>query len=106
MSTFIAKLATSLSGSKYRWQHGQTVSDSVNFVQLPVGIAKGRPVFNSMFVRLGTDYEIRNGGCFETIKNGADNFRCDSFQMARIVESYIMRRKVYEYRRRSHRYFS
>ena len=25
-----------------------------------------------MFVRLGTDYEIRNGGYFETIENGAD----------------------------------
>ena len=40
---------------------------------------------NSMFVRLGTDYEIRDGGYFETIKNGADQFRCGSFQMARII---------------------
>ena len=40
-----------------------------------------------MFVRLKTDYQIRNGGCFETIKNGADHFRCDSFQMAITVES-------------------
>ena len=29
---------------------------------------------NSMFVRLGTDYKIRNGGYFKTIKNGADQF--------------------------------
>ena len=38
-------------------------------------------------MRLGTDYEIRNGGHFETIKNGADHFRYDSFQMAKIMES-------------------
>ena len=43
-------------------------------------------IFNSMFVRLGTDYEIRNGGYFKTIKNSADQFRYGSFQMARIVE--------------------
>ena len=30
--------------------------------------------FNSMFVRLGTDYEIRNGGYFESIKNSANQF--------------------------------
>ena len=30
--------------------------------------------FNSMFVRLGTDYEIRNGGYFKTIRNSADQF--------------------------------
>ena len=41
----------------------------------------------SMFVRLGTDYEIRNGEYFESIKNGTNHFRCDSFQMAIIVES-------------------
>ena len=29
---------------------------------------------NSMFVRLGTDYEIRNGGYFESIKNSANQF--------------------------------
>ena len=52
-----------------------------------------------MFVRLGTDHEIRNGGYFEsiknsadqfiskTIKNGTNHFRCDSFQMAINVES-------------------
>ena len=52
-----------------------------------------------MFVRLGTDYEIRNGGYFEsiknsadqfiskTIKNGTNHFRCGSFQMAINVES-------------------
>ena len=27
-----------------------------------------------MFVRLETDYEIRNGGYFKTIKNSADQF--------------------------------
>ena len=27
-----------------------------------------------MFVRLGTDYEIRNGGYFESIKNSANQF--------------------------------
>ena len=27
-----------------------------------------------MFVRLGTDYEIRNGRYFEIIKNSADQF--------------------------------
>ena len=42
---------------------------------------------NNMFVRLGTDYEIRNGGYFESIKNSADHFRCDSFQIDRTVES-------------------
>ena len=41
---------------------------------------------NSMFVRLGTDYKIRNGGYFKTIKNRADQFRYGGFQMARIVE--------------------
>ena len=46
-----------------------------------------RALRNSMFMRLGTGYEIRNGGYFETIKNGADYFRRDSFQMAGIVES-------------------
>ena len=30
--------------------------------------------YNSMFVRLGTDYEIRNGGYFESIKNSANQF--------------------------------
>ena len=39
-----------------------------------------------MFVRLGTDYKIKNGGYFKTIKNSADQFRYGSFQMARIVE--------------------
>ena len=29
---------------------------------------------NNMFVRLGTDYKIRNGGYFESIKNSADQF--------------------------------
>ena len=42
--------------------------------------------YNSIFVRLGTDYKIRNGGYFKTIKNSADQFRYGSFQMARIVE--------------------
>ena len=27
---------------------------------------------NNMFARLGTDYEIRNGGYFESIKNSAN----------------------------------
>ena len=31
-------------------------------------------IYNSMFVRLGTDYEIRNGGYFESIKNSANQF--------------------------------
>ena len=31
-------------------------------------------IFNNMFVRLGTDYEIRNGGYFESIKNSANQF--------------------------------
>ena len=31
-------------------------------------------ILNSMFVRLGTDYEIRNGGYFESIKNSANQF--------------------------------
>ena len=39
-----------------------------------------------MFVRLGTDYKIKNGGYFKTIKTSADQFRYDSFQIARIVE--------------------
>ena len=30
--------------------------------------------YNSMFVRLGTDYEIRNRGYFESIKNSANQF--------------------------------
>ena len=29
---------------------------------------------NNMFVRLGTDYDIRNGGYFESIKNSANQF--------------------------------
>ena len=29
---------------------------------------------NNTFVRLGTDYKIRNGGYFESIKNSADQF--------------------------------
>ena len=33
-----------------------------------------RDTDNSMFVRLGTDYEIRNGGYFESIKNSANQF--------------------------------
>ena len=37
-----------------------------------------------MFVRLGTDYEIRNGGYFETIKNGADQFISNPFKIAPI----------------------
>ena len=37
-----------------------------------------------MFVRLGTDYEIRNGGYFETTKNGADQFISKPSKMAAI----------------------
>ena len=33
-----------------------------------------RSAYNSMFVRLRTDYEIRNGGYFESIKNSANQF--------------------------------
>ena len=31
-------------------------------------------ILNNMFVRLGTDYEIRNEGYFESIKNSANRF--------------------------------
>ena len=30
--------------------------------------------YNNMFVRLGTDYEIRNGGYFESVKKSANQF--------------------------------
>ena len=62
-------------------------------------VAKIGSTRNNMFVRLGTDYETRNGGYFEsitnsayqffseTIKNGTDQIRCDSFQMDRTVKS-------------------
>ena len=45
-----------------------------------------RSTKNGMFVRLGTDYEIRDGGYFKTIKNSADQSQYGNFQMARIVE--------------------
>ena len=38
-----------------------------------------------MFVRLGTDYEIRNGEYFETIKNGADQFISNPSKIAPTV---------------------
>ena len=37
-------------------------------------IIQYRSSYNNMFVRLGTDYEIRNGGYFESIKNSANQF--------------------------------
>ena len=41
-------------------------------------------MYNSMFVRLGTGYEIRNGGYFKTIKNSADQFHTKSSKIAPI----------------------
>ena len=49
------------------------------------GRNEGQSARNRMFVRLGTDYEIRNGGYFETIKNGADHFVSNPSKIAPIV---------------------
>ena len=40
-----SQLGTSSSGSKCGRQHGQTVSGSINFILLSVGVAEGRFVF-------------------------------------------------------------
>ena len=40
----------------------------------PIDVICVFPTYNSMFVRLGTNNEIRNRGYFETIKNSADQF--------------------------------
>ena len=45
--------------------------------------------YNSMFVRLGTDYEIRNGGYFESIKNSANQFISKPLKMALIIFGVI-----------------
>ena len=46
-----------------------------------------------MFVRLGTDYEIRNGGrnggYFESIKNSANHFISKKIKMAPIIFGVI-----------------
>ena len=49
------------------------------FTQAPIPVCLDGTIIdsrtiNSMFVRLGTDYEIRNGGYFESIKNSANQF--------------------------------
>ena len=41
-----SQLASSSSGNRCGRQHGQTASDSIDFVQLSVGIAEGRFVFD------------------------------------------------------------
>ena len=45
---------------------------AVGFPALAIGAISTS--INNMFVRLGTDYEIRNGGYFESIKNSVNQF--------------------------------
>ena len=50
-----------------------TTTPSLNIICRP-HVLGDNVCCNSMFVRLGTDYEIRNGGYFESIKNSANQF--------------------------------